>query len=300
MRKLYLTLPNLYNDSIKLNNKKMFITPYKGVASLFISQSVMSSIHKVVKQKSIKLEYAEWENNSACVDMPLSNITLYIKNLNFKPFNIKATGYIYTIDYDKYKDNIGKISWMQPDKEAFISGISEIEFESVEKCIVNINVEPKDYYKVEEVSLKDARKLILKNEYLEAIRRGVKFTAERRKNCMDYFNDKAFHYFMIKDFALLAMCYHEDLNAYEISEVFIEEKYRGKHLAIRLFDHVFSKFKDKDYVVEVSANNSIGISLYTRVGFKPVITLNHDESNDYKYTTIVMVKKITGTINIDV
>ena len=150
---------------------------------------------------------------------------------------------------------------------------------------------------IREVSYNDALRLILKNEDLEAKRRGVVFTNERKENATKYFKEnKTFKYYMANDFAVIAVCFRKEFNTYEISEIYVAKQYRGKHIASKLFKAAFSKFNDKDWIVEVNAENIQGICFYSKMGFKQLLFIDHD-SYKIPFKTILMVKKVNGSAN---
>jgi len=152
---------------------------------------------------------------------------------------------------------------------------------------------------VREVSFNDALRLILRNEGLEAERRGVEFTKERAGNAVKYFKEnKTFKYFMVNDYALIAVCYRKEYNTNEISEIYVSEKHRRRNFASKLFETALDKMKNKDWIVEVNASNTQAIRFYEKMGFKRYKTIENKQY-DKPFSTILMLKTVNGSANFE-
>lgn len=67
----------------------------------------------------------------------------------------------------------------------------------------------------------------------------------------------------------------EDMNdTINIVDVLIEEKYRNKGYASKLFEYLFNYYKDRNvrYMLEVRIDNKIAIHLYEKHNFKIIHT----------------------------
>jgi len=289
MKYLYTTLPILYEKEIKVIDKKLFASPYKGISSLFLAQSISGKIHSKLKAKSFKITYKEWSDKSACKDIALTKIHMYIAGVKeFKPFTVKGTGYIYKINYDKYKDHIKNLDWMDPDKEAIISGLDTIEYESVEKISADIEISPEEV--IESVPLDKVKDMLIKNEFLEFERRYKKPVPSKIRpkfftDALKYFSDlKKFKCYLIKNKGMVIVGKRSDLNSYEISEIYVEEKCRGQGIGSKLLEYVFKKYGDNNFLVEANANNTKGLALYHKFGFVELTTIDHKDG----FTTVVL------------
>lgn len=116
----------------KLSGKKLFLTPYKGIASLFIASEYMNeSLRKWVKNKtgksrpriSCNISYDEWSYDNYKVNRPLSVIHA---NHNIPEITDTisgtASGYIHSVDVSKVKDKLKVFSTNDPNREVVYSG----------------------------------------------------------------------------------------------------------------------------------------------------------------------------------
>ena len=110
----------------------VFLSPYKGVASLFVIDT--KDLFKI-KYKSIFIGYKEWNSRKTKQQNPLKNTTIYHNDINAKPVKGKSVGYIYTID----KNTLGETheyEFNKNDQQEFICD-DVVEFISSEKIIIN-------------------------------------------------------------------------------------------------------------------------------------------------------------------
>lgn len=109
---MYFASPDKMN---KLNGNQLFMTPYKGIASLFIASRIAKNNFKEYIKSNFEnsisaeynLSYEEWWANDNLLIQPLrmAHISHNIKDIS-DTINGTASGYIYTIDISKIKDHL--------------------------------------------------------------------------------------------------------------------------------------------------------------------------------------------------
>lgn len=88
----------------------VFVSPFKHFASMFILdfQGIVDTIEEQIGKKHIKIDnfgFMEWNETPRSTTSIPSKIHVLVRTPEtFKPFKGKATGYMYTIDFSKYKD----------------------------------------------------------------------------------------------------------------------------------------------------------------------------------------------------
>lgn len=129
---VYFASPQLYTDGIN-TDRPLFITPYKGIASIFTGAIELREIG--VPKGSYNLRYDEWNLPKNKLKEPLKVVHMYIEGYpQFKETTMITDGYIYSIPFEKYKDNIYFYSWMSDGIEYLIHGVDRVEFDEVTKC----------------------------------------------------------------------------------------------------------------------------------------------------------------------
>ena len=141
--KVYFGMPQYTGKTMKLN-RPLFVTPYKGIASIF-AVSRNEKVRSIIRGSGYKnLGYDEW-------GLPKSQLQDYLTELHiqvqggkdFPEQTFDLSGYVYEIDGSKLKDNIYQHPWMNKDKEFLIADIDEVKFSSIRK--VNIKTYVKHY-----------------------------------------------------------------------------------------------------------------------------------------------------------
>lgn len=88
----------------------VFVSPFKHFASMFILdfQGIVDQIEEQIGKKHIKIDnfgFMEWNETPRSTTSIPSKVHVLVRTPeNFKPFKGKATGYMYTIDFSKYRD----------------------------------------------------------------------------------------------------------------------------------------------------------------------------------------------------
>ena len=131
------------------DKKGIFVTPFVQIASCFIidKQEILDKIQKSginTHDNPINFKYDVWDKPTISLERqePPEHIIVTIKGLTgFKEFSGKATGYLYTIDYSKYKDKTSMFKKSETSDVEFIIN-DDITPEKVAKISVDYTVRP--------------------------------------------------------------------------------------------------------------------------------------------------------------
>ena len=129
----------------ELKTNPLFVTPYKGIASIFAAHDAfVEKLHKM-GLRSFNSAYDEWNWSAGELLEPLKTVHVKIHSYEgktFEPFEIDAEGFLYTFDVSNLKDKIYRYDWMDPDKEALVANYGQIEMPGAEKVTIHYIVEP--------------------------------------------------------------------------------------------------------------------------------------------------------------
>ena len=131
------------------DKKGIFVTPFVQIASCFIinKQEILDKIQNSginTHDNPINFKYDVWDKPTKSLERqePPEHIIVTIKGLTgFKEFSGKATGYLYTIDYSKYKDKTSMFKKSETSDVEFIIN-DDITPEKVAKISVDYTVRP--------------------------------------------------------------------------------------------------------------------------------------------------------------
>ena len=278
----YTSLPVLYKEAIEIQNQKLFVSAYQGIASLFVAQAKADFIHKKLDSKSFKVEYLEWSNRTACSEKPLDTVHMIIDGAGeFKPFKIKAKSYIYKIDAAKYSGYLKYEDWMDQEKEATLQGLNSIEFVSVKEHTVELEISCKG--KIRKATDKEIQRAIT-NLRREEDRKYVKSSGKQRVKNMTY--DHSLVKYAKEGKYLHSISYdgkgtiifgRDYVNGKDnetrghIYSVYVEPKFRHQGVGTKLLEAAFEYLRNRKFT-EVNLNvvneNKIAINLYTKAGMK--------------------------------
>ena len=130
--KVYFGSPIKFDGTIKSPSEVLFITPYKGIASIFACDKSLYKINGSENVAHINIDYDEWKLDAGSLEDPLSTVHVIIEgDPDRETSTFQATGYIYEIDATKYKDQIFRYPWQDETKEFLIVGSPEIEYTEV-------------------------------------------------------------------------------------------------------------------------------------------------------------------------
>lgn len=133
-KKVYVGSHVDFGDIIKSPNRCLFVTPYKGIASIFTCDRNLYRQGATPGIDKVNIGYEEWGLDISDLKKPFETIHVKIEgDPNYNPTEFKTSGYIYEIDMSKYKNNIYQYDWMDKDREFLIVGFDEIEFVKKQK-----------------------------------------------------------------------------------------------------------------------------------------------------------------------
>lgn len=110
------------NNMLKLKNPRLFVTPFKGIASIFTTDRRR---YNIPPGKSVNLAYDEW--HAPDLEEPFEDIHVIVEGMpEYEDRTFESTGWIYGIDVDKLRDHIYQEPWMDSKKEFLIIDVPEI------------------------------------------------------------------------------------------------------------------------------------------------------------------------------
>ena len=129
------------------DKKGIFVTPFMSIAACFIinKKDIITALEKQgCSTRSINFEYSEWQKelDELSTSTTPKKITVWVKGAgDYKKFTGRSKGYIYTIDYTKYKD---KTSMFTANAESDVEFIihDDIVPEKCEEVTVDYEVIP--------------------------------------------------------------------------------------------------------------------------------------------------------------
>lgn len=126
---VYFGSPTKYNRDMTID-RPLFITPYQGIASIFIGKDDIKSLG--IPPGSYNLKYDEWSLNTNKLQKPLLTVHVIVEGLpDMEERTVHMKGYIHVIDSSMLQDNIYRYKWMSPDVEFLLAGIDKISFKKV-------------------------------------------------------------------------------------------------------------------------------------------------------------------------
>jgi len=131
------------NDKIDID-KQLFITPYKGIASIFSADRPWVRQLYRMGIRSFNSDYDEW-NQTDGLDEPLKVVHVRVHDYDgksFEPFELTGNGFIYAIDISKLKDHVAKYEWMDQSKEALLVDLNEVPIKDVQPVTVRYIIRP--------------------------------------------------------------------------------------------------------------------------------------------------------------
>jgi hypothetical protein len=101
---------------------KVFLTPYMGIASMFIIDK--ENLFPKGYQTSCNLSYRQWHslNNLLLEPLKMVNIVHNITAFENDVFEGQSTGYIYVVDITDVKDRLTVFVTNNPDREVIYNG----------------------------------------------------------------------------------------------------------------------------------------------------------------------------------
>ena len=289
----------------------IFVSPFKHFASMFILnfQGIVDEIEKQIGKKHIQINnfgFKEWNQTPASTTSipPVINVLVRTPE-EFKPFEGKAKGYMYTIDFKQYRDKADMWTKAKDSDCEFIIH-DDIVPEKCDEITINYTVqrEEKEHRRPESSAealdeTKQEKKLTLKkctgtdeevklltigqNDAMKTSHHKESLSEDDLRNWM---KRKDRSYFLVYEGSApvgMTMIDKESKNSeqnhfttvktdyIEISEVSIFKEYRGKGYGTALMKAVIEYIK-KSYpgypcIVRCVPDNKAAVGLYKKSGF---------------------------------
>lgn len=134
---VYFGSPTNHMPEIDLN-RPLFVSPYKGIASIFIWGDM--GLQDRIPRGTYNHNYEEWINfDEKKMKNPLKEVHVYVEGAPFlEPFAVEQEGYIHCISTKDYLNNFFRKPWMTKDLEYLIANTDnmKVEFTRSIKCKV--------------------------------------------------------------------------------------------------------------------------------------------------------------------
>jgi hypothetical protein len=144
---VYFSSPENYMPEMKLN-RPLFVTPYKSIASIFISRDM--ELQNRIPRGSYNCQYEEWlKFNKKESGRCLKDVHVYIEGYpDLEPYEIKQTGYVHQILTHNWNDNYYRYPWMDASKEwLIVNDNGNVEFDDVTECEITYHISGKPGWK---------------------------------------------------------------------------------------------------------------------------------------------------------
>lgn len=132
---VYFGSPTNHMPEIDLN-RPLFVSPYKGIASIFIWGDM--GLQDRIPRGTYNHNYEEWINfDEKKMKNPLKEVHVYVEGAPFlEPFTVEQEGYIHCISTKDYLNNFFRKPWMSKDLEYLIAKTDnmKVEFTRSIKC----------------------------------------------------------------------------------------------------------------------------------------------------------------------
>lgn len=135
---LYFGSPVDYSKTgIKLD-RPLFVTPLKGVASMFVWRDM--TIQDRIPKGSFNLNYPDLNIPDSQLMKPLKNVHMVVEGMpSLEPFGVEQTGYIHCIKTKDYEGHFYRYEWMK-EWEFLIDDIDVVKFTRAIKTTVKYNI----------------------------------------------------------------------------------------------------------------------------------------------------------------
>lgn len=129
-----------FMPEIDVDSRPLFVTPYKGLASIFVGRE---DLHNRLRGMNYNLDYDEWGWDPKKLTNPLKVVHVRVEGVpELKPFVLESEGYIHCIKKKDYEDNFYRSGWMN-NREWLIMNTDnmKVAFTRLIKCKVKYIVE---------------------------------------------------------------------------------------------------------------------------------------------------------------
>lgn len=261
-KKVYVGTPVDFGETIKSPKRCLFVTPYKGIASIFTCDRNLYKQGATPGIDNVNIGYEEWGLGLSELDNPIDTIHVKIEgDPDHKTLKFKTSGYIYEIDASKYKNNIYQYDWMDKEREFLIVGFDEIEFVKKQKHETTRIVKG---YPSKNNELKMTCELISDeyNNEVEVYQYQFYDIIKPKEyvwvgSCNIIINDKYDKYKLPES--------HYISKGIWVDQFYIDDKYRGKGYGSKIMLMLIQKHGINHMACEES--NTIALHLYNKMGF---------------------------------
>ena len=144
---VYFGSPHKCESSIEVN-KPLFVTPYPGIASIFVDRRNRKALG--IPPGPANLHYDEWGLSFEELMEPLKTVHMNVEGIpDIQEHEVSLTGFIHRIDVRQLKETLElfqrdndmhrslymgpmfRYAWMSPTREFLISGIDNIPIDHV-------------------------------------------------------------------------------------------------------------------------------------------------------------------------
>ena len=139
---VYFGTQNRLTKTININ-QQLFVTPYKGIASIFSADNGVKKKLFELGIFSSNMSYDEW-NKTSGLDNLFKIVHIKVKvfiGRPFKKFEVDGKGYVYEIDITNLKNNIFIYDWMTKSREVLIANIDQVPIKSTYETDIKYIVE---------------------------------------------------------------------------------------------------------------------------------------------------------------
>ena len=139
---VYFGTQNRLTKTININ-QQLFVTPYKGIASIFSADNGVKKKLFELGIFSSNMSYDEWDKTSG-LDKLFKIVHVKVKvfiGRPFEKFEVDGKGYVYEIDITNLKNNIFIYDWMTKSREVLIANIDQVPIKSTYETNIKYIVE---------------------------------------------------------------------------------------------------------------------------------------------------------------
>lgn len=258
------------NNMIKLQNPRLFVTPFKGIASIF---TIDRSRYMIPRGKNYNLAYDEWRKDISQLDKPFNDVHVRVEGIpEMEHRSFENEGWIYGIDISDLKDHIYQEPWMDSEREFLILDVDEIPIAMKLNHKTVVYVEGADRNDVKEAPSNE--NVFYSNHRVPIDEKTVKKYMKKGNADLTiglqhlHVNDKVTGYIWdTKDGNIVAyVAVEEKKDGNWIVALELSNKYQGKGYGKQLLDFAETEL-NADHL-SVDKNNKHAIDLYSENGWE--------------------------------
>lgn len=160
--KLYFASPTKYDHGMDLT-RPLFLTPYKGIASLFClprDSKTRGEKYDIPRGIDYNINYDEWSLPKYQLKEPLDVVHVNIQGYpQLREKTITCEGYIHELDVSDLKDHLFVKPWMDPSNEMILCGVKHVDFTNIIHHKVHAHIVGSELTQEAALSTKDRNEL---------------------------------------------------------------------------------------------------------------------------------------------